>query len=224
MYQLMFLSVLFNKLPANAEIDVIGVHPGIVSTNLVCYTTLQYETYFHVFFLYQVLFQKLNDCLVNHTAGSYSKSLQQQILLEIWCCRRYFFFPYIYSLIILMFHQPENLWSNGFVFHLTGARSVLFCATNDTNQIHRIGADDNRDTSTKSAYYRYDCKATKVCRQANDWTEDSLLSKRGIKRWGFWAFTLPVLTLLISTINPLLYWIQIFQESSLCVDKRLWKI
>ena len=59
---------------------------------------------------------------------------------------------------------------------------------------------------------------------AGEQTTGPLLSECGIKRWDFWVFPLLVLTLLISTISPLLYWIQIFQESSLCLDKRLWKI
>eukprot|EP00253_Pinus_taeda_P027698 PITA_27698 len=108
---LMFLSVLSSRLPANAEIDVIAVHPGIVSTNLLGVIATHYS----------------------------NKSFWR-------------------------FDPAE------------GARSVLFCATtanvprNDPNENHRIGGEDNRDTSTKFAYYRYDCKPAKICRRANDWT------------------------------------------------------
>jgi len=56
---------------------------------------------------------------------------------------------------------------------------------------------------------------------AGEQTTGPLLSECGIKRLDFWVFPLLVLTLVISTISPLLYWIQIFQESSLYLDKRL---
>lgn len=106
---LMFLSALSSKLPAHAKIDVIAVHPGIVSTNL-----------------------------VGVIASNYSNK-------SFW-----------------RFDAAE------------GARSVLFCATtakiprNDINQIHIVGGRKAQDGSTQFAYYRYDCKPAKVCRQAKD--------------------------------------------------------